>query len=176
MCGIIMWRVENPRVGRREMSINDTSIKDTSVTDHRAYKFVIPIDPVPWKRPGQSRYGRYDLQKAVKNQYRAIFAIRMNKDLPLVGSVHLVVNFFMPIPKSLPLKDRDGWHSKKPDLDNLVKLVLDSMNGICFVDDSQVSFLIAMKGYDENPRTEIIMVEKKDDDAEEFRRSKTADA
>lgn len=132
--------------------------------EENGFKFIIPIDPVPWKRPGQSRWGRYDLQKAVKNQYRAIFARDMGNHLPLTGSVHLVIVFHMPIPKSLPKKDWEGWHRKKPDIDNLVKLVLDSMNGICFLDDSQVCLLIAMKGYNENPHTEVIMVEKDKDD------------
>lgn len=127
--------------------------------DSRTFRFIIPIDPIPWKRPGQSRFGRYDLQKAVKNQYRAIFCRSMGKHPPCTGSVRLFIHFFMPCPKSLPKKDRDNWHCKKPDIDNLVKLVMDSMNGVCFRDDSQVCLLIAMKGYGDNPRTEIIMTE-----------------
>lgn len=127
--------------------------------DSNTFRFIIPIDPIPWKRPGQSRFGRYDLQKAVKNQYRAIFARSMNNHPPLQGNVRLSIIFFMPTPKSLPKKDRDSWHSKKPDLDNLIKLVMDSMNGVCFRDDSQVCLIIAMKGYSDSPRTEIIMTE-----------------
>jgi len=132
--------------------------------ESKEFMFVIPIDPIPWKRPGQSRYGRFDLQKAVKDQLRAIFIRGMDKHQPLLGKVHLSLIFHMPIPKSLPKKERDGWHSKKPDLDNLIKLVLDSMNGICFRDDSQVCFIIAMKGYSDDPRTEILMVERKEDE------------
>jgi Holliday junction resolvase RusA-like endonuclease len=47
------------------------------------------------------------------------------------------------------------WHSKKPDLDNLVKFVKDCLNGIAWKDDAQVVTLAATKKYDENPRTMI---------------------
>ncbi len=143
--------------------------------DSNTFRFIIPIDPIPWKRPGQSRFGRYDLQKAVKNQYRAIFTRSMDNHPPLQGNVRLFIYFFMPTPKSLPKKDRDNWHSKKPDLDNLTKLVMDSMNGVCFRDDSQVCLLIAMKGYSDNPRTEIIMTEGTNDQRE-FRYSEYTQA
>ena len=48
------------------------------------------------------------------------------------------------------------WSRTKRDIDNYAKLVLDSMTGICFNDDSQIQFLYLSKFYDkENPRVEI---------------------
>ena len=53
------------------------------------------------------------------------------------------------------------YHSKKPDLDNLVKLILDLCSGenkmIC--DDNQVCMLFAEKKYAEIPRTEVTISE-----------------
>jgi hypothetical protein len=90
----------------------------------------------------------------------------MKNHQPLSGKIKLIAIFFMNTPKSVPRKERDGWHTKRPDLDNLVKLILDSMNSIVFKDDSQVCAIIAMKGYSEIPRTELTILEDFDDDAE----------
>lgn len=79
------------------------------------------------------------------------------KDVPLKA----VIVAYFPIPKSVSKKNRvkmlDGLirHTKKPDTDNLVKAVLDALNGIAFYDDSQVCDIICIKRYGEEPRVEI---------------------
>ena len=61
---------------------------------------------------------------------------------------------------------KDKWQkipmSKKPDIDNLIKYVLDALQGIngYIVDDSQVIRIYAEKSYSDKPRTEIMMVEE----------------
>jgi len=66
----------------------------------------------------------------------------------------------MPIPKGTSKKKRAEmiYHTKRPDLDNLVKFVKDCMNGIVWHDDSLVAELHAGKLYDENPRTAITVM------------------
>lgn len=47
---------------------------------------------------------------------------------------------------------------KKPDCDNIAKIVLDALNGIAFPDDSQVVCLLVMKCWSQsNPRVEVIL-------------------
>lgn len=78
-----------------------------------------------------------------------------------VGShVGVQLEFILPRPKghygvrglvpSAPLK-----HTKKPDLDKLVRTVLDGMTGILFADDSQVHAIVALKSYGENPGVQV---------------------
>ena len=83
---------------------------------------------------------------------------------PIVGVVKLRVWFCMPRPKSHYrtgkfagiLKDSAPIrHTKKPDIDNLLKLVMDSLNKVFWKDDSQVCNVIAQKLYDEKPRVVI---------------------
>lgn len=59
--------------------------------------------------------------------------------------VRLLVVFYLPRPKSLGR--RVTHHTKKPDLDKLVRSVLDGLTGVLFNDDSQVVDLQARKRY-----------------------------
>ena len=43
----------------------------------------------------------------------------------------------------------------KPDIDNIVKIILDSLNGIAFKDDNQVSIMKVEKVYDEEDKVEV---------------------
>jgi len=46
---------------------------------------------------------------------------------------------------------------KKPDSDNIAKVILDALNGIAFRDDSQVIDLHVTKHYSDDPRVEIYL-------------------
>lgn len=64
---------------------------------------------------------------------------QQNAVAPTDGPVAIQVKFYMPRPKSHSKKQRENpWHVSRPDKDNLVKAVLDAINGIFFKDDSQV--------------------------------------
>ena len=89
---------------------------------------------------------------------------------PLKGDIYLKVVFYMPYRKymfrtvkySHLLKDayKDKvYHSFKPDLDNLVKLIADIIQPQMIVDDSQICMLQAEKMYSTNPRTEVVIQE-----------------
>lgn len=68
---------------------------------------------------------------------------------------------FFPIPKSVSKKKAAQMLSgfikptKRPDLDNVAKAVLDALNKIAFYDDSQIIALSMSKFYSDKPRTEI---------------------
>ena len=55
------------------------------------------------------------------------------------------VDFFMPRPKSLSKKVTEDV--KRPDIDKLIRAVLDALTGIFYSDDSQVVHLFASKKY-----------------------------
>ncbi|HHD2713896.1 RusA family crossover junction endodeoxyribonuclease [Clostridium perfringens] len=73
----------------------------------------------------------------------------------------LIVAYYK-IPKSYSKKRvqaiRDGLEKpiKKPDADNIAKIILDSLNGIAYKDDSQIIELSVIKRYtEENERVEF---------------------
>jgi Holliday junction resolvase RusA-like endonuclease len=64
----------------------------------------------------------------------------------MTGPVGVSLYFTMPKPKSAP-KTRRTWPSKRPDLDKLIRLVLDAITGEIIADDAQVVQLLASKTY-----------------------------
>ena len=73
----------------------------------------------------------------------------------LEGSVRALIIAYYKIPKSYSKKRvqaiRDGLEqpTKKPDADNIAKIILDSLNGIAYKDDSQIIELSVIKIYTE---------------------------
>jgi Holliday junction resolvase RusA-like endonuclease len=68
---------------------------------------------------------------------------------PLEGPLRLVVRFRMPRPQPLQSKKwihRKVPHSRRPDLDNLLKAVMDALSGL-WVDDALVASVVAQKAY-----------------------------
>jgi Holliday junction resolvase RusA-like endonuclease len=74
---------------------------------------------------------------------------------PLTCPVTVVLAFSMPMPKSQRHVRAGQPHTKRPDLDNLEKLVLDALNGVAYADDSQVWSKSSRKEYGETPGIEI---------------------
>jgi crossover junction endodeoxyribonuclease RusA len=65
---------------------------------------------------------------------------------PIAGPVDITLTFWLPRPPSVSAKRRPT-PCCKPDLDKLVRAVLDALSGIAYVDDAQVVVLMAGKRY-----------------------------
>lgn len=80
---------------------------------------------------------------------------------PLAVSIEI----FRNIPKSFSKKKKEAAETKKllpitkPDIDNFVKSIFDPLNGVIWVDDSQVVSLNVNKYYSVTPRVEVIISE-----------------
>ena len=118
--------------------------------------FVIPGEPVALARPRAMSFGGharvYEPSKSPSAQWkgRAAWTLReaMGGKPPLDGPVTLTVIFTFTLPRSrwkkkAPVAEQP--HTKRPDLDNLVKNLLDASNGVVVVDDSQVCHIDAVK-------------------------------
>lgn len=75
--------------------------------------------------------------------------------------VKVLIWAYYQIPKSVSKKTRmamqmdDIRPSKKPDCDNIAKIVCDALNGLAYYDDSQICELTVIKHYSETPRVEV---------------------
>ena len=83
---------------------------------------------------------------------------------PIDSAVSLTVDFFFPRPKShyktgknsnVLKENAPKMHTKRPDIDNLIKFIADSLNGVFWTDDSIIYHIFSGKFYSESPRTEI---------------------
>lgn len=80
---------------------------------------------------------------------------------PLEGPVSLSLRFRLPIPKSYNKRVRASMlagetpPTTKPDLSNMVKAIEDALNGVAFVDDSQVVRSFQTKIYAEQPGVDV---------------------
>lgn len=79
----------------------------------------------------------------------------------ITGPVLLTLAFLLDRPKSLPKKI--VHHTKRPDLDKLVRAATDALTGVLWKDDAQVVSIIATKTYatesDDAPRVEFSITE-----------------
>lgn len=77
------------------------------------------------------------------------------------GYVRLTIKAFYGIARSDSKKIKEQKvnntlrPSKKPDIDNVIKLIADSLNEIAYKDDTQIVEIEAMKYYSDNPRVEV---------------------
>ena len=105
--------------------------------------------------PKYKRY-KYGLTYLLMNE---INKLGLSMDTLRNMPVKLECKFYLPPPVSMLRKTLEPWktlpHTKKPDIDNLAKALLDAMSGVIFVDDNQVIELNCKKAYDVNPRIEI---------------------
>lgn len=73
------------------------------------------------------------------------FASQAWKGPPTIGAVSLKLAFTLPRPKSLA--KRFDAHTKRPDLDKMIRAALDALTHIIYADDSQVTEIHAVKRY-----------------------------
>lgn len=129
-------------------------------------KYILYGNPVPLARPRFSDRKIYDSQKQLKNDI-LLQLLHQHAGRPqLTGPVEINVNFYLPISKARRANDGksklDGkYHTYRPDLSNLIKLIEDVGNGLMYKDDSCVCKISAQKFFSTEPRTEFEVTEIK---------------
>ena len=136
-------------------------------------KFTVPGIPKGKERPRVCRINGRSLtytpkqttqyEKLVRASYTAVSKIFFffDKDTPLEISIIALFS----IPKSVGKKLKNSMLTgdilpiKKPDSDNIVKIILDALNGVAYWDDSQVCRVYFEKIYAEKPETKVIIKE-----------------
>lgn len=79
----------------------------------------------------------------------------------LTGAIGLRVTAYFPIPTSFTRAKTEQaisgslLHTKKPDWDNIGKIVSDALSGVVYADDATVSRAMVDKRYSDFPRVEV---------------------
>ncbi|KEH90599.1 RusA family crossover junction endodeoxyribonuclease [Clostridium botulinum] len=131
-------------------------------------ELIVPGEPMGKQRPRMStRTGKaYTPKKTVlyENWVKECYCISKDKK-HLTGAIKAHIKVYMSIPKSTSKKKRQEMISekirptKKPDLDNIAKIILDSLNGLAYEDDKQIVSLQVNKFYGTEPKV-IVQLEE----------------
>lgn len=104
-------------------------------------------------------------ENLVKTEYRNQSGVRFPDDAML----DVRVMAYYTIPKSISKKKRQAMldhkvrPTKKPDFDNIGKVICDSLNGIAYRDDAQIVDAQVRKFYSNTPRVVVIITDIPDE-------------
>jgi Holliday junction resolvase RusA-like endonuclease len=118
-------------------------------TSHELY---LKIKAVPWAAPRISKHGVQDLRAKDKQWVRWLVKEQW------VGPVltcPLEVRFYF----GFKAKKIGPFHTKKPDVDNIVKLFLDTLKKTVMLDDNLVFKISAEKYYSSDDHVRIVIIE-----------------
>lgn len=133
---------------------------------------VIEGEPVGKGRPrfstARGRVRTYTPEKTVAYENEIVAAYYKQEDRTFYSkgtNVGITIDAFFNIPKSTSMKKHAAMiggeirPTKKPDLDNIMKICCDALNGLVFDDDSQIVYGVVQKYYSDRPRVEIYIME-----------------
>lgn len=129
--------------------------------------FTIPGEPVAKGRPRATTVGGHarmytPAKTAAYEQLVAVYAAAAMKKSPLLEHpVRVRVEFYCRIPGTWSKKRKSAAlagierPAKAPDIDNCCKSVFDGMNGVVWIDDSQIVELACSKWYALEPYVSV---------------------
>lgn len=125
----------------------------------------IPGKPVAKGRPRFTKTGRLYTPKttAIAENWAKVKVQEQVGSPLLEGALAVDVLVLLPIPKSWSKAKRaaalsgDTRPTSKPDADNIAKLYLDALNGIMWLDDSQIAELNITKVYAPSPEVRLFV-------------------
>ena len=114
----------------------------------------INTEPLPQSRP---RFGNGKVYETTAlRKYKSAVALVAQRQMaglkPLTGALQCGLKFY---------RNFNETSRRFGDFDNLAKAVIDALNGIAFVDDSQITKCVIEKIRSERPRVEIWIDELK---------------
>lgn len=130
-------------------------------------KFTVPGKPQGKARPRFRKIGNYvstyntkqttNYEKLVK--LSALEQCKDKLDKEYAGRVKMSIKAYFKPNKSISKKQHNlligTEYLKKPDSDNIAKIICDSLNGIAYKDDSQITMLNVEKYYDDEEKIEV---------------------
>ena len=135
------------------------------------YSFIVPGPPTGKGRPRFCSIGKFSKAytpaktKAAELDILTKFKNSYPGARPLPGALSVTITAIFGIPKQtsrklgLAMLAGEAKPTKRPDIDNIAKLVLDAINGHAFSDDANIVELICSKTYGPDPGIKINITE-----------------
>ena len=130
--------------------------------------FIVPGKPMGKQRPRVTHTGHAFTPKetmAYENYVRMCFLNSEHPEDPTDKAVRMTVIATFPIPTSWSKKkQREAEESTIPythksDIDNCLKIVMDSLNGLAYKDDAQITTICGTKIYGKSPSMVVCIEE-----------------
>ena len=129
------------------------------------YEFEVPGTIKGKGRPRVNSYTGMIYTPTTTKDYECLveqyFLLKYPRFKTLEGRVGVNITATFNIPKNTKKSDREKMiqneisPNKKPDIDNIVKIILDAMNKFAFKDDTQITKLSVEKIYGEEEKVHI---------------------
>ena len=103
--------------------------------------------------------------KEYEELVKQYFIIKNRGVKPLEGRISVTIKAYFGIPKNASKKQREEMLNnnispvKKPDIDNIAKILLDALNKLAFNDDNQIIKLSIEKVYSEEEKVSVLIEE-----------------
>jgi len=126
----------------------------------------IPGEPKAKQRPKWFKHGIYTPKETVNYEtyIKELFVAKYPDFVPLETALSLELIAYFTIPKSTSKKKHRLMRlhvikpTKKPDLDNCIKII-DALESLAYKNDNQFVAIVAKKHYSMRPRLEIRITE-----------------
>jgi Holliday junction resolvase RusA-like endonuclease len=130
-------------------------------------KFTIHGEPFGKERPRVCRKGlrvfaytptkTLNYENKIRDEYSEKIGVRFKEKIPIKAKIIAYYKIPKCVSKDWVKKMNAGLilPTKKPDADNICKIILDALSGVCYENDVQVCKLKIEKFYSENPRVEV---------------------
>lgn len=128
-------------------------------------KFIIPGEPKGKGRPRFNMLKGSVYTPRSTATYESLVAVGYQMQCKYkfsdIDMLEMIIHAYYKIPKSASKEKRKKIESgkilptKKPDIDNIFKIIADSLNGIAYRDDAQIVSGICKKYYSVTPRVEV---------------------
>lgn len=130
-------------------------------------EFTVKAPPMGKQRPRMCRIKGKNIaytprqtieyERLIRASYTAVSKVKFPQGIPL--EISITALFLIPKSAGKSLRELMSQGkilpTKRPDSDNIIKIGLDALNGICYHDDSQICKIYFEKKYDEIPQIKI---------------------
>lgn len=133
--------------------------------DQIPIRLIVPGEPVGKQRPrrASSIRGTYTPAKTVNYEtyIKELFVVNHPDFEPMTGAVGFRIAMYLGIPASQSKKKKDLMAigtikpKKMPDVDNVLKIIMDALEGLAYRNDSQVTSAYIHKRWSNSPRVDI---------------------
>lgn len=127
----------------------------------------VPGEPQGKQRPKWSKVGTYSPKKTVNYEtyIKELFAVAYPDFEPVESALEMELTAGLLIPPSQSnrkkrlMEEREIRPTKRPDGDNVLKVVMDALEGLAYKNDSQIVTALIEKYYTKKPGLEIRIFE-----------------